>query len=135
MMHVAVLKKKYIELILDGTKRIECRLTKQARAPYGVIERGETIFIKQSGGPYRAVAKAGRVMCEGGLTPSRIREVRRVYGALLGGGGDKFWTMKSDCNYLTLIWLEDVIATDLGPKLKPLQGRAWVTMEEVTKPI
>lgn len=134
MDHVAVLKKIYLDQILVGTKRIECRLTKQARAPFGRIVKGETIFLKQSSGPYRAVAKAGRVLFEADLTPSRIRAIQREYASQLGGE-DAFWSRKMDCNYLTLIWLEEVIATNLGPRIAPLQGRAWLTLEEVAKPI
>ena len=41
MIHVAIMMKRYLDLVLDGTKTVECRLTRQARAPYEAIEPGE----------------------------------------------------------------------------------------------
>ena len=134
MMHIAIIQKKYLDRILSGSKRIECRLTKQKRVPYGRIATGETIFIKQSSGPYRAVAKAGRVVFEADLTPGRISDIRRDYASELEGDDD-FWVSKLDCKYLTLIWLEDVVPTNLGPTIAPLQGRAWLTLPEVEIPV
>ncbi|MCZ6834288.1 MAG: ASCH domain-containing protein [Planctomycetota bacterium] len=134
MMHIAIIRKKYLDRILSGSKCIECRLTKQKRAPFGQIKTGETIFLKQSSGSYRAVAKAGRVEFKSDLTSGRIRDIRREFAEELEGDDD-FWESKMDCSYLTLIWLEDVMPTNLGPTIAPLQGRAWVTFQDVEIPI
>lgn len=129
MIHVAVLLKPYMDLILQGKKTVECRLTKDARDPFENIEAGERIYFKLSAGPYAAMAIAEHVMFESNLTPARVNEIRRDYNDLIGGDAT-YWAWKRDAKYCTLIWLKDVAPIDNGPKIRPLQGVAWLTMEE-----
>lgn len=129
MVHIAVLLKPYLDLILSGKKTVECRLTRQARDPYERIEPGERIYFKLSAGPYAATALAEHVMFEDKLTPKRITELRRDYNHQICGDST-FWNYKRHSNYCTLIWLKDVQATDAGPAIRPLQGVAWLTLEE-----
>jgi ASC-1-like (ASCH) protein len=129
MIHIAVLFKSYLDLVLSGRKTIECRLTMQARDPYERIEAGERIYFKQSSGPYRAAATVDHVMFEDDLTPKRIDALRRDYND--GICGEKsFWRRKRSSNYCTLIWLRDVMAIDSGPEIRPLQGVAWLCLDE-----
>lgn len=129
MIHIAVLLKPYLDLILSGKKTVECRLTRQARDPYERIEPGERIYFKLSAGPYGATALADHVMFEDRLTPKRIAEVRRDYNHQICGE-TSFWNYKRHSSYCTLIWLKDVQATDAGPAIRPLQGVAWLTLDE-----
>lgn len=129
MIHVAVLLKPYIDLIRTGEKTVECRLTKQARAPYDRIETGDRIYFKESAGPYHLSAIADHVLFEDRLTPGRIREIRRDYNELIRGDKD-FWQWKRDSRYLTLVWLREVEAIDTGPGIRPLQGVAWFILPD-----
>lgn len=129
MIHVAVLLKPYLDLILSGEKTVECRMTRQARAPFESVEPGERIYLKQSAGPYRAMAIADHVLCEANLTPARLREIKRDYNDLIRGD-DAVWDPKRDSRFITLIWLRDVQAIDTGPAIRPLQGAAWLTLDE-----
>lgn len=129
MIHVAVLLKPYLDLILQGKKTVECRLTKDARDPFENIEAGERIYFKLSAGPFAATAIADHVMFESNLSPRRINEIRRDYNDLICGDMT-YWNWKRDANYCTLIWLKDVAPIDNGPKIRPLQGVAWLTLEE-----
>lgn len=129
MIHIAVLMKQYMDLVLEGAKTVECRLTRQARAPYDAIEAGERIYFKQSAGPYRATAIADHVLFESELTPKRVGRIRRDYNDLLLGD-DSFWRWKRDSRFCTLIWLKDVEPIDNGPAIRPLQGVAWLTLDE-----
>ncbi|HRP63066.1 MAG TPA: ASCH domain-containing protein [Phycisphaerales bacterium] len=129
MIHVAVLLKPYLDLVLSGEKTVECRMTRQARAPFECVEPNERIYLKQSAGPYRAAAIADHVLCEANLTPRRIAEIKRDYNDLIRGD-DAVWEAKRDSRFITLIWLRDVQAIDTGPAIRPLQGAAWLTLEE-----
>jgi len=119
----------YLHMMLDGTKTVECRLTMQARAPFDGIEPGERIYFKQSAGPYRATAIVEEVLFEQGLTPKRVRELKRDYNDLIGGD-DAFWHIKRNSNFATLMWLTDVREIDCGPAIRPLQGVAWLTLDD-----
>jgi len=129
MIHVAILMKPYVEMILSGRKTIESRLTKTARAPYGVIERGERIYFKQSAGPFRATAVVDEVLCVDGLTPRRVRRLKKIYNSGICGD-DQFWEWKRDSNFVTLVWLREVEQVKFGPSLNPQRGIAWLTLDE-----
>ena len=129
MIHVAVLMKRYLELVLAGRKTVECRLTRDARAPFEMIEAGDRVYFKQSSGPYGATALADHVMCEGDLTGRRIKEIERDYNEWICGEGS-FWRAKGGSRFCTLIWLKEVEPTATGPAVRPLQGVAWIALEE-----
>jgi hypothetical protein len=129
VIHIAVLLRPYLDLILAGKKTVECRLTIQARDPFERIERGERIYFKQSSGPFAATAIADEVLFEGDLTPRRVQELNRDYNHLVLGE-DGFWKLKRDSRFCTLIWLKDVQPISSGPHHAPLQGRAWLSLDE-----
>jgi ASC-1-like (ASCH) protein len=129
VIHIAVLLQQYLDLVLEGSKTVECRLTMQARDPYERIEAGERIYFKQSSGPYRAMATVDHALFERDLTPKRVEAIRRDYNHAICG--DKsFWQRKRDSSYCTLIWLRDVMPVDSGPAIRPLQGVAWLCLDE-----
>jgi ASC-1-like (ASCH) protein len=129
MLHVAVLHKKYLDLILAGEKTVECRLTVQNRAPYQAVEPGQRIYLKQSAGPYRAMAVAEHVLFESNLSPKRLREIQRDYNHLICGDAEH-WQAKANSKYLSLIWLNQLQAIDTGPLIRPMQGAAWMVLDE-----
>ncbi len=129
VIHVAVLLKPYLDLILRGEKTVECRLTQTARDPFERVEPGERIYFKQSSGPFAATAIVEHVLGEANLTPRRVGEIKRDYNHLIKGE-DAFWKFKRNSSYCTLVWLSDVQATTSGPAIRPLQGVAWLCMEE-----
>ena len=47
---LAVLSPRWIELILDGRKTIGSWFTKIRCAPYGKVNKGDIIYMKESGG-------------------------------------------------------------------------------------
>ena len=122
--HVAILMKRYLDRVLAGHKTVESRLTKTARAPFGMIEPGDRIYFKCSGGPYMAAARAGRVEFYEGLTPAKIGALRRKYERTVGDD-DAYWQWKRDSRYATFIELSDVQPTETGPLLPPSRGIAW----------
>ena len=129
MLHVAVLLKPYLDAVLDGRKTVECRLTIQPRVPYDAIEPGERIYFKQSAGPYRATARAEHIIFENDLTPKRVAQLQRDYNDLVCGE-PRFWNAKRNSRFATFIWLKDVQPIATGPALRPLQGVAWVRLDE-----
>ncbi len=129
LIHIAVLLRPYLDLILSGEKTVECRLTKQARDPFENVEPGERIYFKESAGDFEATAIVEHVLYEQGLTPRRVNEIKRDYNHVICGES-RFWQWKRDSRYCTLVWLKDVQATSSGPQHTPLQGRAWLCMDE-----
>ena len=129
MMHVAVLKSPYIDLLLEGRKTMESRLSKTRREPFGCVAPGDLVLFKASGGPYRAKAIVSHVESLSDLTPACVRALRaRVNPLVLGAPA--YWHAKRDARYATLMTLEGVEPCAEGPALPVLAGRAWVCMSE-----
>lgn len=131
--HVAILKRPYLDLILAGRKTIESRITKTAQPPYRAVEPGERVFLKYSGGAFAGIAVAGRVDCFEGLTPERLEQLRRRYDDRVLGGRD-YWKTLDDCRYATFVELRGVEPFDTGPTYtKSL--RAWHVLDDSRSPL
>jgi hypothetical protein len=130
--HLAILLKPYVEMILDGRKTMESRLTRTPLPPYRMIEPGDRIFIKISSGPIAATALADKVRFYNDMTPRDVQTLRKRHDQDICGN-DEYWAMKRDSRYATLVRLRDVQATSEGPRVHST-GRAWFVVDERTWP-
>lgn len=125
-LHLAILKQPYIDLILAGRKTVECRLTRNACAPFGRVGPGETILIKQSSGPIMALARAARVLSRQNLTHADVERLQRRYNDRICATS-QFWQDRRNARYATLVWLEEV--RTVPPFPYPRKGRqAWLVL-------
>jgi ASC-1-like (ASCH) protein len=129
VIHVAIVLKQYLDLILDRSKRIEMRLTRNNLPPFEQIEPGERIYFKQSSGPFRATAVVEHVEFLDGLNPARIAELKHHYNDEVCGD-DEIWRRKANSSFGTLIWLTDVEPVHFGPALRPQRGLAWLVLPD-----
>ena len=127
MNHVAIVHREYVEAILDGSKTIEARLARVRCAPYEKIKTGDRIYIKQSSGPYRARARVEKVRFFDGLTPVRVRAIRKQYNGAIGGP-ESYWQSKRDARVATLVWLGEVKPITRGPRIPKMHGRGWLVL-------
>ena len=126
--HLVVLKKPYLDAILDGRKRIESRFTKTRRSPFGQVLAGDKLFLKLSSGPVCAVASVAAVKNFQNLTPKQILQLKQRYNHYICGS-EKYWRSKADCKFGFLVWLEGARAIEpvrIGKK----DWRAWVVLTE-----
>ena len=126
--HLAILKRAYIDMILDGSKTVESRFTITMRAPFGQIFEGDELFLKQSCGPVCAMAKVKQVKTFENLTPKEILKIKQLYNKDILAS-DEYWQSKLDCRFGILIRLKNVSA------IKPIyiskkDWRAWVVLTE-----
>ena len=126
--HLAVLKRAYLELILSGQKTIECRLTRTPKPPFGVLQTGQRIYLKQSSGPVRGLAKAGKVICRRIDGPEDLREIRQEYGGEIMAK-DGFWESNGGAGYCTLIFLEEVRGIREPFWISKRDMRGWVVLD------
>ena len=124
--HLAILKKHYLDAIVDGRKPIESRFTKTNRVPFGRIQAGDKIFLKQSSGPVRAIAIVKRIKQFSDLTVQRITKLKEKYNHEILGA-DEYWQIKADCKYGVLVWLRD-IETIEPTWINKKDRRAWVLL-------
>ena len=126
--HLVILKKPYLDAILDGRKRVESRFSKSNFYTLLGVTAGDKLFLKISSGPVCAVATAASVKNFENLTPEKIFEIKEQHNHLVGGG-DKYWQKKSDCKFGFLVWLKDVM--EIEPvRIHKTDWRAWVVLTE-----
>ena len=124
--------------ILSGQKKIESRWYLTKRKPWDSIKRGETVYFKDSGGPVRIRAEAGRVMQFADLTPQKVKEILDEYGRDDGIGEEKipeFFERFKDKKYCILIFLKN------PQEIKPFEidktgfgmMSAWITIDNISK--
>ncbi len=126
--HLVILKKPYLDAILDGRKRIESRLTKTRRHAFGRVLPGDKLFLKLSSGPVCATATVATVKNFASLTPAQITEIKQRHNHDIRGS-EEYWRSKMNCKFGLLVWL-----TDVQP-IEPVQigkkdWRAWVVLTE-----
>lgn len=60
MNHLAIIRRNSLDKILDGTKTVESRFSKQL-PPAWKCEPGDIIYFKETGGDIRCIALVGKV--------------------------------------------------------------------------
>ena len=126
--HLAILKKPYLEAILDGRKRIESRFSKTRRYAFGRVLPDDKLFFKISSGPVCAVATVAAVKNFENLTPGQIAEIKQQYNHYIVGN-DEYWHSRTNCKFGFLVWLKDVRAIE-PVRIRKKDWRAWVVLTE-----
>ena len=124
--HLAIMREPYLELILEGSKTIESRLTKNRISPYRNAGSGDIVLFKRSGDKIRSAAMIRSVSFH---CPSSEAELVSIVQPLRERirYEDDFIEMKRDARYVSLMELVNVAT--LPPAKFTKRGRqAWVTM-------
>ncbi len=126
--HLVILKKPYLDAILDGRKPVESRFSKSNFYTLVGVMPGDKLFLKLSSGPVCGMATVKAVKNFENLTPEQIIEIKQQYNHLIGGG-DEYWQKKADCKFGFLVWLKDVRAIEPF-RIHKTDWRAWVVLTE-----
>lgn len=126
--HLVILKKPYLNAILDGRKTIESRFAKTRPSAFGRVQSGDRLFLKVSSGPVCAMATVATVKYFENLTEAKILQIKQQYNEYIGGN-DEYWHSKLDSKSGLLAWLKDV--TPIEPvRINKKDWRAWVVLTE-----
>lgn len=125
-LHLAILSNPYFKLVLNGKKTLESRFSKDRRAPYQQVSKGDIILLKQSGKPI-----AGISLVEDAsfirLTAGSLGNIRDQFAEELYIEADSFWTEKATASFATILRLTHVKST-LPILFKKRDQRAWVVL-------
>ena len=135
--HLAIFQPNWIDLILSGQKTIESRFTKVKCLPFGRVNVGDTVYMKESGGLVRGMFTAKAVETYENLTENDVFEIADTYSEQIFASHrfseyvdtvicDKWYTSK----YATLIHIENVSAFEQPFPYHKRDRRAWVVMEK-----
>ncbi len=107
--HLVILKSTYLQHILQGRKTTECRLSRTRRPPFGLVDVGDTLWLKRSGGPVLAKAEVRQVEYIHPLGPNRLMELRSRYHHAIRADPDFFNNDRAaQARFATLIQLSKV---------------------------
>ena len=124
--HLAILKNAYLRRILDGSKTIECRLSRTCRPPFGCVHIGDTIWFKLSGGSVLAKARVSYVEFFHPLEPEQFSDLRNRYGSSLLVDRS-FLANHTEARYATFTHLRHVRPCKAYRVIKP-DRHAWVVL-------
>ncbi len=125
--HLAVFVEPYLQFILDGRKTVESRFSSKRCAPYGVVQPGDLVLLKQSGGPVLGICQVAEVWFYR-LDPSSWREIRTFANALCVSD-PKFWSTRQNASYATLMRIQR--ARTIQPFVVPKRDRrGWVILQK-----
>lgn len=140
MHHLAVMKKSWglLPKILTGEKTIESRWYKNKYSPWNKINKGDTVYFKNSGELVTVKAEVSKVLQYSDLKPEKVREILQKYGVKDGLGIDeidKYFEMFKEKNYCLLVFLEN------PEKIEPFRidksgfgaMSAWITIDNISK--
>lgn len=86
MDHLAIMNKKkgYLEKVASGEKTIESRWYVNRISPWNKIQKGETVWFKNSGEKVTLKAMVTEVIQFDSLTTKKILEILKTYGKQIG---------------------------------------------------
>lgn len=126
--HLVILKKPYLDAILDGRKQIESRFTRTKRYAFGRVLPGDRLFLKVSSGPVCAIATVAAVKNFESLTPTQVADIKQRYNHQIMGC-EEYWRSKMNCKFGFLVWLKDTRAIE-PVRIHKKDWRAWVVLTE-----
>jgi ASC-1-like (ASCH) protein len=129
--HVAILKRYYLELILQGLKSIECRLSQVRRPPFGCVAAGDKILLKLSSGPVVAETVVKKVRFFDKLTSEDMEKINHRYNDKIMASND-YWRQHRQARYCSLIWLGKI--KEITPYRIINRSRSgWLGLEQADK--
>lgn len=123
--HYAIFIGDAIEKILSGTKSLEGRFTEDKIPPYGVIKKGDEIFLKQSGGLMMGKVAVDNVLFFDNLDGEKLGKLRKEYNQDLMVD-ENFWQQKGNARYASIIFLKNPRRFLTPLRLKKKDRRPWI---------
>ena len=123
--HIAVLVEPYLRFILDGTKTVESRFSRNGCAPYKRVTTGHLVLLKKPAGPIVGACFVSDVWFYR-LTPAVLQEIRQRFGPAIQPQYG-FWEARANAAFATLMRLVDVQVLP-SVHIPKRDRRGWVVL-------
>lgn len=125
-LHLAVMVEPYLNYLLDGYKTVESRFATRPIPPFGRVNSGDLLLVKQAGGPVVGVCDVG-IVWNYNLDPTSWDKLRRDFADSLRLQAS-FWEEKRQARYATLLTIVASRRIDpIGYRKKDRRG--WVVLK------
>jgi hypothetical protein len=129
--HLAIVLEPYLEFILDGSKSVESRFSRNGCAPFGRVGAGDVVLLKRSSGPVVGLCTVSDVW-DYRLTPSTVVEIKDRFGPAICAQ-EGFWEDRRDAAFATLMRIEGTRPLpDLAVPKRDRRG--WVVLRDHRAP-
>lgn len=105
--HLAIFRQPHLDMLLNGEKSADARLSKSRIAPFDKIKVGDTVLLKMSSGPVLGRAIVDDVHFFSDLTSESIDTFRSRYDSRLHFT-DEFWEQYRQARYATFILFREI---------------------------
>ncbi len=124
--HLVILKKPYVDAILQGRKTVESRFYQSRQFWLSRVSTGDKLFLKASSGPVMTTAIVASVRQFDNLTASQLTELKKQHNQHILGD-EQYWRDKMNSRFGILLWLKDI--KPVAPRfIKKADWRAWVVL-------
>lgn len=106
MEHLAIMDKDTINKILNGTKTIESRFSKNKISPYHKVKVGDIVYLKEGGKEIIACFIVDKVIYFDNLNKDKVLEIKAKYGKEINAD-DSYFKIKESSSYGTLMYVKD----------------------------
>ena len=125
--HLAILLDPYLQYILDGTKTVESRFSKNRIAPYNMVQTGDVVLLKKVGTKSISGVCVIREVWFYQLDPDSWSEIREGFSKALRADDPSFWNRRETAHFATLMRVAEV------HRLPPIEvpkrdRRGWVIL-------
>lgn len=125
--HLAILVEPYLQFILERSKTVESRFSRNGCAPFDRVSEGDVVLLKRSSGPIVGAYTVGGVW-NYRLTPSTLSDIRHRFGPAICPQ-EGFWEQRSAAAFATLMRVEKVQPLpDLT--IPKRDRRGWVVLRD-----
>ncbi len=129
--HVAIFSPPFLDLILEGRKTIEGRFSKVRCAPFGVVKEGDTVLMKDSGGPVRGSFIVAKVESFENLSSEKLKDLEIRYSVPLCADADpQYWEKRRACRYATLLHIAQSRPFEQPFPFPKKDRRGWVVLDK-----
>lgn len=129
--HLAIFNPPFLDLILEGRKTVEGRFSKVRCAPFGVVKEGDTILMKDSGGPVRGSFLVAKVESFENLAPEKLKELETRYSVPLCADADPhYWERRHAARFVTLLHVAKPYRFAQPFPFPKKDRRGWVVLDE-----
>lgn len=131
--HLAIFNHRAIEQIFKGEKTVESRFSQRKIAPFGVISRGDLVYIKPPGEEIVGEFRVGKVIFLDGITDEDWKFIKLNFGKKLSFGNKvldgEYFDDHSRAQYGTIIFMDQVEQFITSPiKVNKKDLRGWVVL-------
>jgi predicted transcriptional regulator len=128
--HLAVFTSPFIDFILKSKKTIESRFSKVRCAPFGAVDEGDVVLMKESGGLVLGEFTIAKVIAFENLDKNILRMIEQKYRKEICADIDKeFWKKKEKAHYATLLCISNPIRYENPFSFPKKDRRGWVVIK------